>query len=147
MKINMKKLHSGFTLIELLTVVAIIGVIAAIAIPAYQDYSSRSRVSEGLLLADGARKAVSTYFSTHDQFPESNTEAGISAPNFISGESVKSVEIDPDDKANGEVTVTFTEFVDLDATIIFTPVVIDASLQWNCTGGNLLNRLRPANCR
>ena len=58
----MKKKQQGFTLIELMIVVAIIGILASIAIPAYQDYTIRAQVSEGLTLASGAKVAVNEYF-------------------------------------------------------------------------------------
>ena len=74
----MKK-QQGFTLIELMIVVAIIGILAAIAIPAYQDYTIRAQVSEGLNLAGGAKAAVSEYTMDTGNFPVDNTEAGISA--------------------------------------------------------------------
>ena len=58
----MKKVQQGFTLIELMIVVAIIGILAAIAIPAYQDYTVRAQVSEGLNLGGGAKTAVTEFF-------------------------------------------------------------------------------------
>jgi type IV pilus assembly protein PilA len=62
----MKKLQQGFTLIELMIVIAIIGILAAIALPQYQDYTIRTRVSEGLVLADAAKTAVAETFSSAD---------------------------------------------------------------------------------
>src|ERR1700676_2749107 len=60
----LKKIQQGFTLIELMIVVAIIGILAAIAIPAYQDYTIRAKITEGLNLADSAKTAVAASFQT-----------------------------------------------------------------------------------
>jgi type IV pilus assembly protein PilA len=62
-------MQKGFTLIELMIVVAIIGILAAIAIPAYQDYTIRAQVTEGLNLADGVKVAVADYYTQNGNFP------------------------------------------------------------------------------
>jgi len=64
MKNQMQKVQQGFTLIELMIVVAIIGILAAIAIPAYQDYTVRAKVSEAIIAADAAKVAISEAFQT-----------------------------------------------------------------------------------
>jgi type IV pilus assembly protein PilA len=68
----MKNMQQGFTLIELMIVVAIIGILAAIAIPAYQDYTIRAQVSEGMSLASGARTAVSEAYQSTGNWPADN---------------------------------------------------------------------------
>ncbi|MBT8100815.1 MAG: prepilin-type N-terminal cleavage/methylation domain-containing protein, partial [Gammaproteobacteria bacterium] len=80
----MKK-QQGFTLIELMIVVAIIGILAAIAIPAYQDYTIRAQVSEGLSLSGGAKAAISEFTMDTGNFPSTNAEAGVSASGTIQG--------------------------------------------------------------
>ena len=83
----MKK-QQGFTLIELMIVVAIIGILAAIASPAYKDYTIREQVSEGLILAGGAKAAVSEYTMDRGTFPTDNATAGLSTAASIDGKYV-----------------------------------------------------------
>src|SRR5690606_2204422 len=74
---RMRKMQQGFTLIELMIVVAIIGILAALAIPAYQDYTIRAKVAEGVNMAAAARTAVSEFFISQNEWPSSNGEAGL----------------------------------------------------------------------
>ena len=87
----MKKVQQGFTLIELMIVVAIIGILAAIAIPAYQDYTIRAQVSEGLSLAAGAKTAVAETFLNTGVPPGTRTIAGMS-PNATDMPAVQNQE-------------------------------------------------------
>ena len=89
----MKSVQKGFTLIELMIVVAIIGILAAIAIPAYQDYTIRAQVTEGLNLAAPAKASVAEYFANTGNFPADNTAAGIGQPTEIQGKYVQSVTV------------------------------------------------------
>jgi type IV pilus assembly protein PilA len=77
--LHMTKLQKGFTLIELMIVVAIIGILAAIAIPAYQDYTVRAQVSEGMNLAAAAKAAVAETFLNKGAAPLARANAGMSA--------------------------------------------------------------------
>ena len=110
MKAQMQK---GFTLIELMIVVAIIGILAAVALPAYQDYTKRSHVSEGLALAGGSKTAVTEYYSSNGVWPTGNGSAGIAPAASIKGNAVRSVAV----TQSGKITVTFNTKVDTGKTL------------------------------
>jgi type IV pilus assembly protein PilA len=84
----LKKVQQGFTLIELMIVIAIIGILAAIAIPAYQNYTIRSQVTEGLSLADGWKTSISEYYAQNGSFPSSSNSSGGAGTIAVSGASV-----------------------------------------------------------
>jgi len=84
----LKKVQQGFTLIELMIVIAIIGILAAIAIPAYQNYTIRSQVTEGLSLADGWKTSISEYYAQNGSFPSASSTSGGAGSIAVSGASV-----------------------------------------------------------
>jgi type IV pilus assembly protein PilA len=83
----LKNIQKGFTLIELMIVIAIIGILAAIAIPAYQNYTIRSQVTEGLSLADGWKTSISEYYAQNGSFPTGSSTTGGAGLVAVSGTS------------------------------------------------------------
>jgi type IV pilus assembly protein PilA len=139
----------GFTLIELMIVVAIIGILATIAIPAYQDYSVRARVSEGFALAGEAKLTVVE-------------NAGVGSTDYSRGynspvtdpQKVKSIGIAA---TTGVITITYGTRIANDSTITLTPssgggalpttgAPLNSQIVWACAG-TLAVKFRPADCR
>ena len=98
----MKSVQKGFTLIELMIVVAIIGILAAIAIPAYQDYTVRAQVTEGLNLAAAVKAGVAESFANTGTWPLDNTAAGGDNAALPKGKYVTSVTV-----GNGGISIAY----------------------------------------
>jgi type IV pilus assembly protein PilA len=146
---NMKTKQSGFTLIELMIVVAIIGILAAVAIPAYQDYIVRAKVTEGMVLASAAKTIVSENASS----AASSLSLGWTQPQSTS--NVSSVQVA---QGTGQITITYTPAAgngtiimeptdDSAAGVLSTGTLPSGSIEWACTLGDLEAKYRPANCR
>ena len=148
-----KQLQQGFTLIELMIVVAIIGILAAIAIPAYQDYTIRAQVSEGLSLADGAKTAVSEYYTNHGTFGTSNTTIGLASAGSITGSYVSQV-----NAANGIIKIKYSKSapqkansnIDGDYLTLSAVTSSAGSIVWACgttaAGTTVPSKYLPSSC-
>jgi type IV pilus assembly protein PilA len=140
----MKRIQKGFTLIELMIVVAIIGILAAIAIPAYQDYIIRSKVTEMATAADACKTSVSEYYQAMGQtYPPNQSASGCS--NQVT-KYVTSLVVTPN---TGVITVAANaSTVGVGGNFVLTPAATaTGQLDWVCTNSTILQKYRPANCR
>lgn len=146
----MKAMQKGFTLIELMIVIAIIGILAAVALPAYQDYTARSQVSEALSLSSGAKGAVTEFWSNKGKFPTNNFSAGIATDASITGKYVEKVTI-----ADGLITATMKGAGSVasgieGATLELSPATSAGAVKWTCRTGatsGLKAKYLPSSCR
>ena len=145
------KMQKGFTLIELMIVIAIIGILAAIAIPAYQDYIVRSKISEGLNMAGAAKLAVAETYDSDGAFPDDNAAAGLPGATSITGNYVSEIGV-----ISNVISIVYNSSVGGNptanlGTLTLTGTATEGSMKWLCEGNNgsvtIVNKYLPSNCR
>jgi len=145
-KKNMQANDEGFTLIELMVVITIVGTLAAIAIPAYQNYTIRAQISEGLTLAATSQAAVEEFYSEYGDWPANNVVAGLSDKEGIKGKYTSEIFVQ-----DNVVEITY----DNDAhhfirtrKVLLTATNNEGSISWSCLGdGNIKDSHLPPLCR
>ena len=143
----MKRVQQGFTLIELMIVVAIVGILAAIALPAYQDYTVRAKVSEGLARLAEGKTSVAEYYSANGNFPPSAASAGF---NTATAGYVASMNCGA---SCGELRITFNnKEPNLNGRqVLLSGAPQNGQLVWKCTTNGapqpVSTKYLPASCR
>lgn len=155
----MSKMQKGFTLIELMIVVAIIGILAAIALPAYQDYTKRAKMSEAILAASACRTSVTEAYQAANSLPVANSW-GCEIASGSGSKYVTSVATD----GSGDITVTVTgiDAANIDGKFLTlipqtssgtTPTLGNAVAKWVCGSTTLTpattvpQKYLPSSCR
>jgi type IV pilus assembly protein PilA len=135
--------QQGFTLIELMIVVAIIGILAAVAIPAYQDYTVRARVSEAIVAASSMKTTVAENVANNGNVIAAGACRGVTNLATATDNVASSTCTD----ATGVIAVTTTAKAGGFALTLTPAVNADGSITWTCTVPAASNKYAPANCR
>ena len=144
----MKRVQQGFTLIELMIVVAIVGILAAIALPAYQDYTVRAKVSEALAKGAEAKTSISEFFTSQGHMPANLASAGVSASGYgLTGAPTWAAEILTLKTTTN--TASFPTAASGKTWEFSVQSSVDGVIVWKCRvgAGNMPAKYLPSACR
>ena len=143
----MKTIQQGFTLIELMIVVAIIGILSAIAVPAYQNYTDRTKISEIMLIGGVAKTVLTEYYTSMGQMPSSanqaNLNTSINQSNFLSAIALATT------GTTATITYTLANLVSANGNLAFVGTATSNGVKWSCsTAATTVDvKYLPLNCR
>jgi type IV pilus assembly protein PilA len=149
---SMNRIQKGFTLIELMIVIAIVGILAAVALPAYQDYTVRAKISEGMARASEAKTAVTEYYSSTGTIPVASNITNV----FNTAGAGKVSQVSWIDTGSKGITVTFdgtaTGITELSTNNVLLVSPISRSngiIVWKCgaSGTTVAAKYRPGSCK
>jgi type IV pilus assembly protein PilA len=142
----MKRTQQAFTMIELMTVTAIIGVLTAFALPAYQGYSIRAQIAEGLGMTGPLTLAIAAYHNDHGSYPGDNAEAALPPPDGYAGRFVNSIAI-----SGNVISIQYGNEANAlirGGDVTFTATRTEGSVSWTCASGGRISRAYlPPSCR
>ena len=135
--------QQGFTLIELMIEVAIIGILAAVAIPSYQDYTARAQLSEAFTLTSGVKTALAEYISGQNTIPAIGALGVTTVGKYVSNITISG------NASNPEITARM-KGSGINANLANETITLtsdDGGGSWDCSGGSIDSKYRPASCR
>ncbi len=143
--------QAGLTLIELLMAMAAISMLAMVALPVYSDWVVRARLADDIAKVGELKLRVVEYHLLNGRLPESNSDVGLPPEMASPGKYLELFYIDRE-PAPGTIKLVFDSIREIPALgsnneLWYQPTAINNQISWDCTGGTLVNKFRPAHCR
>ena len=141
---------NGFTMVELMVVLAVVSILAAVALPAYLNYSTRAKVTEGVGMMSAAKTDVMSFYVSNSTFPVTNLEAGLGPSTDYASRTVTGVSIGGDPSA-GTITVELNlPQLGTDNLLQLVPTASESGFDWTCQAASvngIVTNFLPSSCR